>query len=144
MEEKNKELEFNLDGRNYYFDLKQACLFVTDGKEGGSGRVEREILNNYEVEDPDEGLTISSKSVREITGPGDGTMDNIRYDLLKLFIIQIITFVDKNSVTLPDAKDAIELPVICIEGMPLGTRLAFNTLLNASIIKLKEEEKIKK
>lgn len=144
MEENKNELEFNLDGRNYYFDLKQACLFVTDGKEGGNGRVEREILNNYEIEDPDEGLTISSKSVREVTGPSDGTMDNIRYDLLKLFIIQIITFADKNSVTLPDAKDMIELPVICIEGLPLGTRLAFNTLLNAGIIKLKEEQKIKK
>lgn len=142
--EDKKTFDFSMDGRNYYFDLKRICSFITGKKDGSDAneRIEREIINNYGVEDEDEGLTLTSKAVREVTGPNDGTMPNIRYDLLKILLIQLITYSEKTKVSTQD-NDSVELPMVHLDYLPLGTRIAFNSLLNEGIIKIKENQENK-
>lgn len=142
-----KQIDFKLDGRNYYFDMDMACEFITNGvseHDSNNARIEREIITNYDVETDDGGIAVNSKTVREITGPSDGTMDNIRYDLMKIMMIQIITFSDKTRVSIPNEPNGVDIPIICIDQLPLGTRLAFNTLLKAGIIKISEQQQEEK
>ena len=65
----------------------------------------------------------------------------MKYDLLKTFIIQVITYSDKTKVNIAD-NDAFEVPIINVSFMPLGTRIVFNTLVEDGIL-IKKENKQK-
>ena len=98
-------------GSKYYFDVEKICQYInysdkTDVKE-------LEILDTYE-----EGKNVG-KTVRELTTPGNAQIDNIKYDLIKTLLIQIITY---------------EGEVVALEDIPFGTKLAFNTLIQEGFL----------
>lgn len=93
-------------GKIYAFDVDKICAYVNYSD--NSQTVEKEILDSYE------GGKNISKTIRELTGPGNQQIDNIKYDLIKTFIIQVLTF-DEN--------------VNDFEDVPFGTKLAINSLI---------------
>lgn len=121
-----------IDGREYYFNLKRIweILFST----GDKTEKEKEIVNTYDQGEGDEDLKLSSKIVRELTSPTATQYETIKYDLLKTFIIQLITFSDKTKIENVD----IEIPIVNIDFLPLGTRMVFNTLIEEQILIKKE------
>lgn len=107
-----------VDGRYFSFDLKKICEFIT--KKTGENSREREILDSYEF--GDEGnKRQSSKTIRELTVPGGNGQENIVYDLIKIFIIQVVAFDSERS-------------DIEIEDLPFGTKIAFNTLITEGFL----------
>jgi len=100
-------------GDKYYvFDLEKISKFVNYSDKNPSKEVE--ILDSYENGHP------TNKTIRELTAPGNIQIDNINYDLLKLFIGQIITF---EGQTIND-----------LEELPFGMKIAVNTMLHANIL----------
>lgn len=100
-------------GDKYYiFDLEKIYSFInySDNVE----IKEKEILDSYQ-----DGKNIS-KTIREVTSPGNSQIDNIKYDLVKTFIIQIITY---------DGE------VIDLDDVSFGTKLAWNTMINMGFLK---------
>ena len=93
-------------GKFYAFDVNKISEYVNYSDNNKS--VEKEILDSYE------GGKNISKTIRELSIPGNQQIDNIKYDLVKTFIIQVLTF-DEN------VRDFDELP--------FGTKLAINTLI---------------
>ena len=63
---------------------------------------------------------MNAKTVRELTTPG-GNQDTVAYDLLKIFIIQVVAY---------DGDGDIDL-----DSLPFGTKLAFNTLISEGFLK---------
>ena len=121
-----------IDGTEYYFNLKKICDFIsyrTDKMDK-----EKEVVDNYEYDSNLTEVKLSSKIVRELTSPNDTQYDTIKYDLIKTFIIQLITYSDKAKI------NDFELPVININYMPIGTRIVFNTLVEEGIL-IKKENK---
>ena len=100
-------------GDKYYvFELAQILRFVNYSDKNPTKAVE--ILDSYE------NGAATSKTIRELTTPGNIQIDNISYDLLKIFIGQIITF---EGQTIND-----------LEELPFGMKLAVNTMLKFKIL----------
>jgi len=106
-----------IEGKTYVFDVKKICEFINVSTD--SETTEKEIITSF-----NEGGGVDEKSVRELTTPGNPQVDNIRYDLIKMLIIQVLTY---------DEKD-----VEIITQMPFGTQLAFLTLINEDFLVLVE------
>lgn len=106
-----------IEGKTYVFNLDAISDFVNVSTNTESK--EREIISTFAEGNADE------KSVRELTTPGNPQIDNIRYDMLKMFILQILTY---------DEKDITD-----ITQMPFGTQLAFLTLINEEFLILVED-----
>ena len=96
----------------YAFDIERIMEFVNYADKNPSK--ETEIWDSYE-----NGEAVN-KTIRELTTPGNVQIDNINYDLVKLFIAQIITY-DATSIT-----DFDELP--------FGMKLAVNTMLQNNFL----------
>lgn len=107
-----------IDGKTYVFNTAKICEFINVSQSTESK--EKEIITSFT-----EGGNVDEKSIRELTTPGNLQIDNIRYDLIKMFIIQVLTYDDKN--------------VENISQMPFGTQLAFLTLINEEFLTLIEE-----
>ena len=126
-----------IDGTEYYFDLKKICEFISYRTDKTDK--EKEVVDNYEY-DPDlSEVKLSTKIVRELTSPNDTQYDTIKYDLIKTFIIQLITYSDKAKLNIPEAN-GFEIPVINVNYMPIGTRIVFNTLVEEGLL-IKKENK---
>ena len=123
-----------IDGTEYYFNTKRIFEFITRRAE--KTEKEKEVVDSYEYGDESD-VKLTTKVVRELTTPTETQYDTIKYDLLKTFIIQIITYSDKTKVNIPD-NDAFEVPIINVSFMPLGTRIVFNTLVEEGILIKKE------
>lgn len=123
--------ELTIDGRLYYFDLNEVCKFISYTTEKNSK--EKEIIDSYEENEESEGLRLSNKVVREITTPNESQYDNIKYDLVKTFIIQLITY--NNTVNTVVEGNNFDLPILDATALPFGTRLVFNTLIEMGILK---------
>lgn len=95
----------------YTFDIDRIMRFVNYSDKNPSK--ETELLDSYEKGE------LLSKTVRELTTPGNTQIDNISYDLIKMFIGQIITY--DNMV-----EDLRELP--------FGMKLAVNTMLKYKML----------
>ena len=106
-----------IEGKTYVFDLEAISNFVNISS--NSENKEKEIISTFTNGSLDE------KNVRELTTFGNSQIDNIRYDLLKMFILQVLTY---------DEKDITNL-----EQIPFGTQLAFLTLINESFLVLVED-----
>ena len=101
--------------KSYAFDVNKICDFISERSE--KPLKETEILENFDYSE--ENKKLSSRNVRELNSPGNG-QENIIYDLLKIFVVQIIVFEGDGDM---DAED-----------LPFGTKLAFNTLLNEGFL----------
>jgi hypothetical protein len=92
--------------KKYAFDVEALTNFIMYSDLNKSQ--ETEIIDSYD------GGKVVSKTVRELTTPGNAQIDNIKYDLIKMFIVQIITYDE-------DVRD--------IEEVPFGVKLCLNTLI---------------
>lgn len=106
-----------IDGKTYVFDIQKVCDFINASSNNES--TEKEIITSFS-----EGGNVDEKTVRELTTPGNPQADNIRYDLIKMLIIQVLTYDEKN--------------IEDISQMPFGTQLAFLTLINEEFLILVE------
>ena len=140
MKKKEETIIAMIDGTEYYFNLKKIFEFIsyrTDKTEK-----QKEVVDSYDRSEEDEGeIKLSSKIVREITSPNESQYDNIKYDLVKTFIIQLITFDEKTTIPTGEDDKSIELPIINVNFMPLGTRIVFNTLVEEGLLIKKENKK---
>ena len=135
---KEKQTEIvMIDGTEYYFNLKKRCEFISYRTDKTDK--EKEVVDNYEYDSDSTEVKLSSKIVRELTSPNDTQYDTIKYDLIKTFIIQLITYSDKAKMRVQDADD-FEVPIINVNYMPIGTRIVFNTLVEEGILIRKENK----
>ena len=80
----------------YYFDLKEIMKFVNAANNEFS---ETEITDAYTYDDEGSVALPTSKIVRDLKNKGDNQMANIRYDLLKNLINEILAFEADNEKT---------------------------------------------
>ena len=105
---------FCIDGIEYSFDLEKINKFIEQS--WNKQNIDKEIFENFNGNN-----SLESRSVREFTNNGDSNIDNIRYDLLKIFIVQILTYDDENFDSIDD--------------LAIGTKIAFKTMLNNGFLK---------
>lgn len=105
----NETVEAN--GKYYYFDIEKIYEIVFSDDKINK---EREIVDSYDLSDEeDASLKLSNKMVREISVPQLESVSTIKYDLIKLFIMQLISAED---ITVP------------------GCQLIVNTLIEKGIL----------
>lgn len=74
--------------KKYAFDLNKIKKFcVVSDKETGK---ETEVIEAYEL-DTDETMKMTSKTCRDVKGAGNPQNDTIMYDLVKMFILPLVT-----------------------------------------------------
>lgn len=80
-----------IDNDCYYFDIER--IFQLLNYSESHKTMEREITDTYKQEEDEDGISHMNaigKTVREISGQGNTNMDNIKYDLIKTFILKLI------------------------------------------------------
>lgn len=115
---------FMIGGQRYAFDLEKIKkLCITSDKESGG---EVEIM---EVHEPDNKgiLQLASKTVHEVKSTGNPQNDTIVYDMVKLFIVSLLSCEAK----IEGGKGG---EIAVLDQMDFGTRLAFNTLIEAGLL----------
>lgn len=111
--------------KKYYLDIKKILDFVNYSN--AHPIKESEIIDTYqndeegETNDEQNTFGVSSKVIRETTSYGIAQIDNIRYDLIKTFIQQILDFGY-------DENEKIDCP-------PFGFRITLNTLIKEGFLK---------
>lgn len=111
-----------IDGECYAFNITKICDYISD--KTSKEVVENEILDTFDFSGNNGEKSLNAKTIRELKSPGNG-QENIVYDLIKIFVIQVVAF---------DAEDDIDL-----ETLPFGVKLAFNTLLLAGFLEKIDE-----
>lgn len=107
-----------IEGKTYVLDLEQVYDFINFSSTHESK--EKEVITNFT-----EAGIVDERSVRELTTPANSQIDNIKYDLVKMLIIQVLTYDEKE--------------IESLEAMPFGTQLAFLTLINEGFLVLVEQ-----
>lgn len=97
--------------KEYVFDIKKIANFFNYSDANTSK--ETEILDTYEHGSP------IAKTVRELTTPANAQIDSIKYDLIKTFIVQIITY---------------EAPCNNYYDLPFGMKLAVDTMVKEGFL----------
>ena len=100
----------------YAFDLGKMCDFISERT--NKEIKENEILETFDYS-KDSDNKLSAKTVREAKTGVNGH-ENIVYDMLKIFIIQVVAYDDPESMDFDD--------------LPFGTKLAFNTLIKEGFL----------
>lgn len=106
--------------KKYAFDLEKIKNFcLTSDKEKGG---EVEVM---EVHEPNSVgvLELSSKTVHEVKGTGNPQNDTIMYDLIKAFIVSILSC---------EINTHNEVEVL--SSMDFATRLSFNTMIRMGFL----------
>ena len=104
-----------INEKQYAFNVTKICEYIA--KMSGKDVKETEIIDSYNFEGKKKEL--AGKTVREASSFGNGH-ETLVYDLIKLFIIQIVAY---------DTLDEIT-----IDELPFGTKLAWNTLINEGFL----------
>lgn len=103
-------------GKKYAFDFNKIMEFVDFSRDMTS--TEREILDTYDISDGiNSGGKVVTKTIRELVSPSNFQMDSIRYDLVKTFIIEILSFEGDFE------REATD-----------GLKIAINTLINEKLL----------
>lgn len=106
-----------IDGSAYAFNISKMCDFICEKTNREVS--ETEILDSFDFSNKEEGKSLNAKTVRELKTTGNG-LDNIIYDMMKIFIIQVVAY---------DGEGDIEL-----DELPFGTKIAFNTLISEGFL----------
>lgn len=103
---------FDFEGRKYALNLKKIFEYVSyyDKNE----KQEKEICNIYS-RDNNGDVNLVSKQVKEITAPGDSQVDNIRYDMIKTLLVDVMN-------------------IAIGEEMSLSNVISLNTLINEGLL----------
>lgn len=110
------------NGKTYAFNLDKICEFINYSDNAKSK--ETEIIDTYDYaaeSDETTGSKLAAKTVRELTTPGNAQVDNIRYDLLKTLLYQVIGYNEEDSGEVTD--------------LPFGVKVCFNTMINHGFLK---------
>lgn len=105
--------EFVKDGDIYVFDIDKIMEYVCTSK--NKDVLEREITESYHI--ANDRASLSEKTVKQVSTPMGSEYDNIKYDLIKMFVISLINNEDEYG------------------AMTYGINMAFNTLLSLGLIK---------
>ena len=105
MMKKDRNL-ISIENKYFAFNFEKIQKFINYSDKAITR--ETEILDTYE------GSAQTGKTVRELTTPGNSQIDSIYYDLVKTFILQIITYEGEFS---------------DLESLPMGMKLALNTMI---------------
>lgn len=111
---------FVIGNKKYAFDLEKIKNFcLTSDKEKGG---EVEVM---EVHEPNSTgvLELASKTVHEVKGTGNPQNDTIMYDLIKSFVVTLLS---------TEIKGYKEAEVM--SSMDFSTRLSFNTMINMGFL----------
>lgn len=100
-------------GEIYVFDIEAIISFIN--KSNNKKISETEITEDFKLEKNSPVLV--NKTIKEVTAPMASDIDNIRYDLVKMFVISLINNEEEYG------------------SMPYGINMAFNTLLSLGLIK---------
>lgn len=100
--------------KKYVFDINKIVEFVQYSDK--TEVKERELTDV--LENNGDGLQITSKVVRETCGAGNPQIDNIKYDIVKNLMVELITFED-----------------YAVEELPYGLRIVVNTMINEGFLK---------
>lgn len=105
-------------GKKYYLDLQKYYKFTlyTDSNQ----RQERELIDNFELDETTNKMLQTSKVLREITTPNDTKSDTVKFDIIKTLVEKILNCENY----LNDEED----------NLTIGTALAFNTLIKEGIL----------
>jgi len=109
----NKKYAFNLS------KIKQFC--VVSDKETGK---ETEVIEAYEL-DSDETMKMTSKTCRDVKGAGNPQNDTIMYDLVKMFILPLVTNEQ------PFLSDGTTVTTVTTD---FSVMLCMNTMLEAGFL----------
>lgn len=127
------ELEFEfINGTEFYFDLDAINDFIF--KNIDDIERENEIVNNYEFDKESSEFNMSSKVTREIKKPNKSQNNGIKYDLIRLFLEQLLDYNDSVDLKIKNAP-SIPTPMMDINYMPTGKRFAFNTFVQKGFLK---------
>lgn len=113
----------NIQDKKYCLDINRISDFVNYSDSHLAK--ESEIIDTYGINNDVvttnyKGIDVVSKSIREVTTQGNVQLDNIRYDLIKTLITQIMGFdYDENK-----HKNEI----------PFGLEIALNTLIKEGFL----------
>ena len=118
----------------YVIDLNKIMDFVTHLKNNEKNN-DTQITQMYSIDEPLDGEDISEQKLNLITKQvtenkynGNDSLYNVRYDLVKLIINNLLDFsIDGDGVLIKDE-----------EQMSFGQKLCLNTLINEGIIKIKQ------
>jgi hypothetical protein len=113
---KNYPEMIRINGKIYAMNLSKVCDFISQKTQRDV--MENEILDTYDVDKATGDRRLNGKTIRELKTAGNG-QENIVYDLVKIFIIQVIAY------------DEVELD---FDTLPFGVRIAFNTLLSEGFL----------
>jgi hypothetical protein len=106
---------FEIDGKKYIIDIDRVFDVVL--KSDKTERREQEITDGYDSSEGDTSLRQVSKMVREVKTKGDSSSDNVRYDFIRLLLMQILEEEGDES------------------NLSLGTELAIDSLINYNVLK---------
>lgn len=128
----NTEIEYLIiDDEYYYIDFYKLIGIVLE-KSPDEVDINTSISQVYApLEEGNNNLTLASKEFTETRGNLNEAMNNIRYDLLRIFINNLI--ISPQEVSMMDGYKSLS-------NMNISQKLAFNTLLNLEIIKKVETE----
>lgn len=114
---KKKEVMFEFWGKYYVLDLDKLNKYIFESQTNKNS--ETELVEVYEMDrDESEDLVLTNKSIRDVKTKGNIQIDNIKYDLIKMFI-----------------EEFFEMPsTVTQETSTFGFIVAFNTLLNQGIL----------
>lgn len=132
MNKMNTEIEYLIiDDEYYYIDFYKLIGIVLE-KSPDEVDINTSISQVYApLEEGYNNLTLASKEFTETRGNLNEAMNNIRYDLLRIFINNLI--ISPQEVSMMDGYKSLS-------NMNISQKLAFNTLLNLEIIKKVETE----
>jgi len=113
-----------LEGKSFYLDLKKILDFVHYSNK--HPLKESEITDLYQTDeevakDSPEAFGVTTKTIRETTSFGVSQIDNIRYDLVKTMLMQVLEFGYEETDK--------------IDNIPFGLEVAINTLITEGFLK---------
>lgn len=128
----NTEIEYLIIDDEYYYIDFYKLIDIVLAKNPDEVDINTSISQVYApLEEGNNNLTLASKEFTETRGNLNEAMNNIRYDLLRIFINNLI--ISPQEVSMMDGYKSLS-------NMNISQKLAFNTLLNLEIIKKVETE----
>lgn len=110
---------FKIDGKIYTINISRMLSWLTELEK--AEHKTRELLDVYDYENKKAGQQVS-KTLRELTEQGASNTDSINFNIVYAFLLKIL-----------------ECQTINDNEIPLGVRIAINSMINEKLIEEKNE-----